>query len=99
MRTRGSFGGHIENQLICGGMGVAGESGEVCDYIKKIIFHGHELDKNKIIKECGDVLWYIALIADGINVDMDTIAQTNINKLKARYPDGFDEERSKNRSE
>ena len=83
--------------LACGGLGIAGEAGEVADEVKKILFHHHVLDKDKVAKELGDVLWYIGLVADAIEVPMEEIARRNIEKLKARYPEGFDEERSRNR--
>lgn len=79
------------------GMGIAGEAGEVCDLLKKFCFHGHELDKEKLIKELGDVLWYTATIANTAGLKLEDIAIANIEKLKARYPDGFSEERSRNR--
>ncbi len=78
-------------------LGLTGESGEVSDYIKKVLFHGHDLDKTKVMDELGDVLWYVALMADAIEVPLSTIMAANIEKLKARYPDGFDPERSKKR--
>ena len=63
----------------------------------KILGHGHELDRDKVIKELGDVLWYIAAIASFLHVPLDEIAQRNIDKLAARYPEGFSNERSINR--
>ena len=80
-------------------LGLCGESGEVVELFKKHIAHGHELDTAKLAKELGDVLWYISAIATGLNLSLDDIAQTNIDKLKARYPDKFSAERSINRVE
>lgn len=76
--------------------GLAGESGETIDLLKKIIFHGHDLETNrdKLAIELGDCLWYIAGIATAAGINLDDIAKRNIEKLKARYPDGFSEERS-----
>lgn len=79
------------------GMGIAGEAGEVCDYLKKVVFHGHYLDLATLEKELGDVLWYVATIATTAGLSLEEIAITNIEKLKARYPEGFDPERSRNR--
>lgn len=76
------------------GMGIAGEAGEVCDYLKKVVFHKHHLDHEKLKKELGDVLWYIATLATTAGLTLHEIAVANIEKLKARYPEGFSEERS-----
>ena len=71
-------------------LGLCGEAGEVAEQVKKHFFHGHELDKRHMIEELGDVAWYLAISADAIGYDLETILQMNINKLIARYPDGFD---------
>lgn len=86
-------------RLLCGQAGLCGESGEVADIIKKFAFHGHPLDRAKLLKEMGDVMWYIALLSDGLGVTMEQVAMLNIEKLKARYPDGFSTERSLNRED
>lgn len=78
-------------------LGLCGEAGEVVELYKKYIGHGHELDLIKLEKELGDVLWYISAIATGLGLDLDLIAQYNIDKLQARYPDKFSSERSINR--
>lgn len=88
-----------DQQLLNAALGLNGEAGELADEIKKIFFHGHELNKDKLIKEAGDILWYIALLADAIGVDMETIAEKNIEKLKKRYPEGFSSERSIHRQD
>ena len=80
-------------------LGMCGESGEVADIVKKYNFQGHELDVNHIIEELGDVLWYISLGASALGVTLDYVAEMNINKLKKRYPDGFDSDKSVNREE
>ncbi len=79
------------------GLGVAGEAGEVADLIKKHLHHGHDLDKERLAKELGDVAWYIALCCEVIGYDLDTVLHMNIEKLKDRYPEGFDYEHSRNR--
>ena len=89
-----------EAQLICAALGMAGEGGEVADHIKKFIYHGHDLDTAKLVKEAGDVLWYINLLACALGVPLEAIASQNISKLAERYPDGlFTAERSRNRKE
>lgn len=81
------------------GLGLTGESGEVADMIKKHLFQGHDLDREHIAKELGDVAWYIALGAELIGYDLESILQMNIEKLWGRYPDGFDPEKSIHRKE
>lgn len=88
-----------EQNLINGCLGLAGEAGEVCDIVKKYMFQGHNLETQKIVDELSDVLWYVALTAQGIGCDLDSIMEHNINKLKKRYPNGFEAERSINRTE
>lgn len=78
-------------------LGVAGEAGEVADIVKKVVGHGHELDRDKLRKELGDVLWYVATLSRALELDLSDVAGANIEKLLARYPDGFSAERSRNR--
>lgn len=81
-------------------LGLNGEAGEIADHVKKIMFHGHPLDdatRDKIAKEIGDILWYCAMGARGINLGLGEIARMNVEKLRKRYPDGFSTERSLNR--
>lgn len=80
-------------------LGVAGEAGEVADYIKKVVGHGHPMDREKLSKELGDVLWYVAVLAAEINMSLDDVAQMNVDKLRARYPEGFDSKRSIERTD
>lgn len=85
--------------LINGVMGLCGESGEVIDIVKKHLAQGHELDREKIIKELGDVAWYMAEIATVLDVELEDVLVQNIEKLKKRYPEGFSMEKSINREE
>lgn len=80
-------------------LGLAGEAGEVADAIKKSVFQGHPLDKDKMIKEAGDVAWYLALLCEILHVTLDEVFETNIEKLMRRYPNGFDPEKSMHRRE
>ena len=80
--------------LINGVMGLCGESGEVIDIVKKHLAQGHELDRDELIKELGDVAWYLAETATALDVDLEEVLAGNIAKLKARYPEGFSTERS-----
>ncbi|NBI29110.1 nucleoside triphosphate pyrophosphohydrolase family protein [Chengkuizengella marina] len=88
-----------ENLLLNAALGLCGESGEVADQLKKHIFQGHELNKNKLKKELGDVLWYVAAGSEALRVSLEDIAKGNIAKLEKRYPNGFDSERSINRGD
>ena len=80
--------------LINGVMGLCGESGEAIDIVKKHLHQGHELDKDKLIKELGDIAWYLAETAYALDTPLDEVLERNIDKLRARYPEGFDTERS-----
>ena len=84
--------------LINGVMGLCGESGEAIDIVKKHLAQGHPLDREGLIKELGDVAWYLAETAYALDVSLEEVFQRNIDKLKARYPEGFDTRRSVERN-
>lgn len=96
--------------LLEGALGLSGETGEAVDIIKKYIYHEHSIvsktgesklskeDRDKLIYELGDILWYVNEIAYVINAPLSEIANKNIEKLKKRYPEGFSSEASKNRT-
>ena len=75
-------------------MGLCGESGEVIDHVKKHLCHGHALNKEELVKELGDVAWYLAEAATALGVSLEDILKGNIEKLKRRYPEGFSTEES-----
>ena len=83
--------------LINSVMGLCGESGEAIDLVKKHLYQGHELDKERFAKELGDIAWYLAEAAHAINMDLDDIFKLNIEKLEKRYPNGFNQNNSINR--
>lgn len=85
--------------LLNGVMGLCGESGEAIDIVKKHLHQGHALDREKLIKELGDIAWYLAETAFALDVDLDEVFEGNIAKLKARYPEGFDTQRSVHRTD
>ena len=85
--------------LINAVMGLCGESGEAINIVKKWLAQGHELDKEKLAKELGDIAWYLAETATALGLDLDDIFAANIEKLKRRYPEGFDAERSIHRTD
>lgn len=80
--------------LINSVMGLCGESGEAIDIVKKWLAQGHDLDKDHLAKELGDIAWYLAEAATALDLSLEEILQANIDKLKKRYPDGFEAERS-----
>ena len=98
MRTAGGYNTEYD-KLRNAAYGMNGEAGEVIDLLKKHEFQGHELSEEKLIDECGDVLWYCALLADALGFSLEQVMNRNIYKLKERYPDGFDKARSINRKE
>ncbi|MBQ8622907.1 MAG: nucleoside triphosphate pyrophosphohydrolase family protein [Oscillospiraceae bacterium] len=83
--------------LINGVMSLCGESGEAIDIVKKYLAQGHELDKAHLIEELGDIAWYLAETAYALDVDLEDVFAGNIEKLKKRYPEGFDKFKSENR--
>ena len=85
--------------LINSVMGLCGESGEAIDIVKKWLAQGHELDKEHLAKELGDIAWYLAEAATALDMSLEGICQANIDKLKKRYPQGFDSQRSLTREE
>ena len=97
MRTASGMNYENHGMLINAALGLCGESGEVADIVKKATFQGHELDVKHVAKELGDVAWYLAVGARAIGYDLETIMQMNVDKLRARYPDGFDAYRSQHR--
>ena len=78
--------------------GMASEVGEIHGIYQKM-FQGHDGSRIKAIKELGDLLWFIAEYADSLEISLDEVAQCNIDKLRKRYPDGFDADRSVHREE
>ena len=80
-------------------LGLTGESGESADLLKKFLFHGHEFDRDALIRELGDPLYYLAVLALEFGIPLSLIAERNIDKLKARYPNGFSEQASRERAE
>lgn len=83
-----------EDVLINGVMGLCGESGEAIDIVKKWFAQGHELDKEHLAKELGDIAWYLAETATALDINLSDVLKANIEKLQKRYPNGFDKEKS-----
>lgn len=76
----------MQGNLLHSALGLAGEVGELTDTIKRKFVYGQELDVDNIKEELGDILWFVALCADAVNLNMGDIAKANIDKLACRYP-------------
>lgn len=83
--------------LINSVMGLCGESGEAIDIVKKWLAQGHALDKDHLMKELGDIAWYLAEAATALDLSLEDVLQANIDKLRKRYPNGFDSQKSQAR--
>lgn len=83
--------------LINSVMGLCGESGEAIDIVKKWMAQGHELNKEHLAKELGDIAWYLAEAATALDMSLEEVFQANIDKLKKRYPEGFETQKSLDR--
>ena len=87
------------DSIMCHGVfGLTSEAGEVAGLLQKV-YQGHDFDDEHMKKELGDCLWMIAEICTALDFSLDDVMQTNIDKLKARFPDGFEAERSLHRKE
>ncbi len=98
LRTASGMSDNVP-MVVNGVLGLCGEAGECADMVKKNLFQGHELDKEHFAKELGDVAWYLAVAAHAVGYDLETVLQMNVDKLRKRYPEGFDPERSLHRQE
>lgn len=83
--------------LMWSALGLGGEAGEVLDHIKKGVCHQHGIDQDKLVKELGDTLWYVAALCSLIGVPMSDVMEHNIAKLEQRYPNGYSSDDSKAR--
>ena len=91
---------HYKLNVLYAAIGMCGEAGEVSELVKKYEYHGHAIDTEHLARELGDVLWYVAYMADLFGYSLGKIMAMNQEKLAKRYPDGkFDAERSRNRKE
>jgi len=77
----------FRERLMLAGMGLGGEAGEVCDHAKKAAFHGKEMNRDELIKELGDVLWYYTLMLHTNGITLDEVMIKNVFKLCGRYPE------------
>jgi len=87
-----------ELQRLNWALGAAGEAGEIADLMKKQIFHDHPVDRDKMLKEWGDLLWYVAVGAHWDGFKLSEVMAANIQKLQVRYPAGFSPQASLERT-
>ena len=87
----------MKGHLLNGVLGLAGEAGECADLVKKHCYQDARPIRDALIDELGDVLWYVAETAAALDVSLEEVAARNVEKLKKRFPDGFDPERSLHR--
>ena len=86
-----------DEHLFNGVLGLAGEAGECADLVKKHYFQDERPIYRALVDELGDVLWYAAETAAALGVTLEEVARHNVEKLKKRYPAGFEAERSLHR--
>lgn len=78
-------------------IGLSSEVGELHDAFKRAMVYGRPLDKINLEEECGDILWYMAILLDQIGSSFEKVMQKNINKLQFRYASSSPDEGAKNR--
>ena len=91
------------NRLTTAAVGISAEGGEFMEIVKKMVFQGkpwNDANREHLIVELGDVMWYVAQACMALDVSFDDVVERNVEKLKARYPGGeFDVHHSENRRE
>jgi NTP pyrophosphatase (non-canonical NTP hydrolase) len=83
-----------ERRLMDAAAGLAEEAGEVMGQVRKAVYVGHPLDRERMVQELGDALWCLAALATTLDVPLAEVATTNLDKLRRRFPDGFSTEAS-----
>ena len=89
-------------RLLTAALGICAEGGEFTEVVNKCLFQGKPMDENTVYhlkRELGDVMWYISQACIALDTSIEDVIYMNIEKLEARYPDGFESFRSENRSE
>jgi len=85
-------------RLLHAALGISTEAGEILDALKKKVFYNKELDEVNLKEEMGDLFWYLAIMADTMNLDFEQAMETNLKKLKIRYGAKFSSERAISRN-
>jgi NTP pyrophosphatase (non-canonical NTP hydrolase) len=99
MRTAGDTLHDKDDGKIIAALGLTGAAGEFAEIVKKWKYHNHPFDRDKAIKEAGDICWYIARACVAMDISLSEVMEMNIEKLKQRYPEGFTTEASMHRIE
>jgi len=89
-------------RILTAAIGISAEGGEFAEIVKKSIFQGKPMDDDAqyhMKRELGDILWYVTQACIALDISLEDVIDTNIQKLEARYPDGFEAFRSENRKE
>lgn len=94
LRTESTDFNTINMRLLHGAMGLVTEAGEFLDTLKKNIYYKRPIDRINLAEEIGDIFWYLALLCDELGVSFEDVMDTNIKKLKTRYPEKFDSEKA-----
>jgi NTP pyrophosphatase (non-canonical NTP hydrolase) len=89
--------GKITPRIEHGAMGAVTEAGELMDIVKKCKIYGKEFDKLHMIEEMGDLMWYLAILCDDLEVSFEEVWEKNIKKLKTRYPERYTDDNAINR--
>lgn len=92
LHTRDVVPDNLGTMLSWDALGLTGEAGEVADLIKKGVYHQRGIDAERIKDELGDVLWYVAALASHLGLSLSEVMQGNVDKLAARFPEGYSAE-------
>ena len=88
--------------LLTSSIGLASEGGELTEIVKKVLFQGKTMDQSvrfHMERELGDILWYLSIACNSLNINLQQVMEENERKIRARYPEGFSVSRSENRAE
>ena len=94
--------GVAPERILTAAIGITAEGGEFAEIVKKAFFQGKPFDEYAQYhakRELGDIMWYVAQACIALDITMDDVIETNIEKLEARYPGGFDSFLSENRKD
>lgn len=84
-------------RLVDAAAGLAEEAGEILGIVRKHVYMRHDLDRERILAELGDALWCLSAVAGAVGVTLGEVAESNLAKLRRRYPDGYSDEASRSR--
>lgn len=86
------------DRMLDAAAGLAEESGEILGLVRKHVFQAHPLEQAKLEEELGDALWCLTIAAESAGLTLGRIATANVEKLRARYPEGYNHTASRHRS-